>query len=54
MKTTAVDPWPVTIWHDLALGQPLPIVPLWLSETLFISVELEATYEESCRSLRIP
>ena len=36
-----------------AVGQPLPTLPLWLSEELFVPVELEASYEETCRVLRI-
>ena len=28
-------------------------LPIWLKETLPISLDLEATYEESCRTLRI-
>jgi hypothetical protein len=39
--------------HRLAIGQPLPTLPLWLSENLAIPLELEASYEETCRVLRI-
>jgi hypothetical protein len=39
--------------HALALGQPLPTLPLWLSEDLAVPLELDATYEETCRILRI-
>ena len=39
--------------HALAIGQPLPTLPLWLSEDLAVPLELEATYEETCRVLRI-
>jgi hypothetical protein len=38
----------------LALGQPLPSLPLWLSETQTVTLDLEASYEETCRVLRIP
>jgi hypothetical protein len=42
-------------WHrPLTLGQPLPPLPLWLADGLAVTLELEATYEESCRVLRIP
>ncbi len=42
-------------WADpLAVGQPLPTLPLWLADDLAAPLELEATYEESCRILRIP
>jgi hypothetical protein len=39
--------------HALAVGEPLPTLPLWLTDELSISLELEATYEEACRVLRI-
>ena len=38
----------------LAVGRPLPSLPLWLSETQTVALDLEATYEETCRILRIP
>ena len=34
-------------------GQPLPTLPIWLKESWAISLDLEASYEESCRTLRI-
>jgi hypothetical protein len=40
--------------RPLAVGQPLPTLPLWLSDTLAVPLELEASYEETCRILRIP
>ena len=39
--------------HSLAVGQPLPTLPLWLRENLAVPLELEASYEETCRVLRI-
>jgi hypothetical protein len=39
--------------HPLVLGQPLPTLPIWLNEQRAISLELEASYEETCRTLRI-
>lgn len=46
--------WRLETWeHELAVGAPLPTLPLWLSEESMVPVELEATYEETCRSLRI-
>jgi hypothetical protein len=39
--------------HGLTIGQPLPTLPLWLTENLAVPLELEATYEETCRVLRI-
>lgn len=40
--------------YPLRVGQPLPTLPLWLTEDLAVSVDLEASYEETCRVLRIP
>ncbi len=48
------DRWQVEAWeHELALGEPLPTLPLWLTDQLFIPLVLEESYEETCRSLRI-
>ena len=35
------------------LGQPLPTLPLWLADNLAVPLELETSYEETCRILRI-
>ena len=40
--------------HSLTIGQALPILPLWISPDLAVPLELEASYEETCRVLRIP
>lgn len=41
-------------WYKpLSVGQVLPTVPLWLSADLAIDLELELSYEESCRILRM-
>lgn len=39
--------------HPLVLGQPLPTLPIWLSEAQAVTLDLEASYEETCRLLRI-
>jgi Protein of unknown function (DUF4058) len=39
--------------HPLALGQPLPTLPLWLAPSLAVPLELELSYEETCHILRI-
>jgi hypothetical protein len=39
--------------YPLTLGQPLPTLPLWLADDLAVPLELEASYEETCRILRI-
>jgi hypothetical protein len=40
--------------HPLEIGRPLPTLPLWLDQDQWVSLELEATYEETCRNLRLP
>lgn len=39
--------------HALALGRPLPTLPLWVAENYHVPLELDATYEDTCRDLRI-
>jgi hypothetical protein len=39
--------------HRLALGEPLPTLPLWLADELSVPLELEVSYEETCRALRM-
>lgn len=39
--------------YPMKLGQPLPELPLCLSEDLTVPLELEASYEDTCRILRI-
>ncbi len=41
--------WPV----ELAVGQPLPTVPLWLGEDGAIPLDLEASYELTCELLMV-
>jgi hypothetical protein len=42
------------VWREpLALGQPLPTLPLWLRGGLCLPVELEATYERTCIEQRV-
>ena len=43
----------VTWEHELRVGSPLPTLPLWLTEDFAVDLELEATYEDTCRGLRI-
>jgi hypothetical protein len=42
-----------TWYHDLKVKSPLPCVPLWLAEELAIPLDLEASYEQTCRDLRV-
>jgi Protein of unknown function (DUF4058) len=47
--------WLVEAWfHRLQVGRSLPTLPLWLSDDLAIPLELETSYEETCRVLRLP
>jgi hypothetical protein len=48
-RRTTLQIWP----HPLVLGQPLPILPLWLSPDLNVPLDLETSYEDTCRALRI-
>ncbi len=40
--------------HFLEIGRPLPTLPLWLSGSVSVPLELESSYEQTCRILRIP
>ncbi|MBX9627912.1 MAG: DUF4058 family protein [Gemmataceae bacterium] len=40
--------------YPLAVGQPLPELPLWLSAGVSVPLELDASYEVTCRDLQIP
>lgn len=47
--------WRLELWsHVLAVGQPLPTLPLWLADTLHVELELETTYEETCQLVQLP
>jgi hypothetical protein len=46
--------WPATWAYPLIVGKPPPNLPVWLTEELAISLDLEASYEETCRVLHIP
>jgi hypothetical protein len=49
------DSWHLEIWaHPLTIGQRLPTLPLWLADSFAVPLELDASYEETCRILRIP
>lgn len=45
-----IEGWP----EPLALGKPLPVLPLWLTLDLSVPLRLEESYVNTCRSLRIP
>jgi hypothetical protein len=40
--------------HALIVGQPLPTLPLWLTDTLYVPLDLERSYEQACDDLSIP
>lgn len=53
--TRPQESWLLEAWsHPLALGQPLPTLPLWLADSLAVPLDVEATYEETCRVLQLP
>ena len=42
------------VWHEaLAIGGPLPTLPLWLRGGICLPLRLEATYERACQTRRI-
>lgn len=47
---TQMDTW----FHPLALSERLPSLPIWLSARDAVELNLEKSYEEACRLLRIP
>lgn len=49
-KKLVFQAWP----HELHVGQPLPTLPLWLTRDVWVSLELEASYEDACRPYRLP
>jgi hypothetical protein len=46
-------PLPDAWFHPLAPGLPLPALPLWLAPDLAVTLDLEGSYEDACRVLRI-
>ena len=40
--------------HALAVGEPLPTLPLWLGADRVVPLPLEETYEKACHYLWIP
>lgn len=46
--------WLLETWYrPLTVGQPLPTLPLWLPDDRAVTLDLEASYEETRRVLRI-
>jgi hypothetical protein len=48
-RKTKLDTWAL----PLVVGQSLSPLYIWLTETLFVSLDLEAAYEQTCRALQI-
>ena len=40
--------------RPMAVGEPLPVIPLWLSADRVIPLDLERSYEQACHDLWIP
>jgi hypothetical protein len=55
LRTTKRDgSWQLQVWEEsLTLGQPLPTMPLWLADNLAVPIDLEISYEETLRVLKI-
>ncbi len=55
-RSTKVEKkWLLETWaYPLAIGRPLPKVPLWVADDLAVPLELEESYEESCALLGVP
>ncbi len=48
-ERTRLEEWA----YPLVLGQPLPSLPIWLTDDLHVILDLESAYEETCQALRI-
>ncbi len=48
-KRPLLDTW----FYPMALGQPLPTLPIWLDVDLGVFLDLETSYQETCHVLRI-
>ena len=48
-ETQQLQLWP----EPLALGQPLPTLPLWIATDFSVPLDLEASYQATCVDLRI-
>jgi hypothetical protein len=49
-ERTQLEAWPTA----LAIGEPLPKMPLWLRDDLPVPLDLESSYREACESMNIP
>jgi hypothetical protein len=46
--------WHLAVWaYELALAAPLPTLPLWIAPEWPVPLDLEATYLDAGRALRL-
>ncbi len=48
-ESRQLEVWPA----PLALGQPLPTLPLWIASDFSVPLDLAASYQMTCADLRI-
>lgn len=48
-NTPLLDSW----FYPMIVGHPLPTIPVWLTEDQNVLLDLESSYEETCRALRL-
>jgi len=48
-RRSVLESW----FYPMAIGETLPVVPIWLDVDLGVLLDLEPSYEETCRVLRI-
>ena len=54
MPLTVADAQCLKVWPEaLAVGAPLPTLPLWVSDALCLPLALEESYRATCAALRI-
>lgn len=43
------------VWaYPLVVGNPLPTLPIWIADDLCVPLELELSYDDTCKVLRLP
>ena len=53
-RVLATEPPRLDVWAEsLAIGSPLPTLPLWIEYDLFVLPALEESYAQTCASLRM-
>jgi hypothetical protein len=48
-ESQQLEVWPAS----LALGQPLPTLPLWIASDFSVPLDLDASYQMTCADLRV-